>query len=170
MVLVIDPQIAGIAGDMLLCSLVDMGADVEKIKKCASMGAQIAGTSIRKLEFSKVQKCGISATKLILETDKQHNLHTGKSVADCIAATCKKSNLSEKDSTQSASECWRICLQYYIIWHTRSWTYQIQVLQFPTRSLLDQLYQQYSFFAAYLRSFALEDDNVPISVRAMHAH
>ena len=95
MVLVIDPQIAGIAGDMLLCSLVDMGADVEKIKKCASMGAQIAGTSIRKLEFSKVQKCGISATKLILETDKQHNLHTGKSVADCIAATCKKSNLSD---------------------------------------------------------------------------
>ena len=95
MVLVIDPQIAGIAGDMLLCSLVDMGADVEKIKKCASMGAQIAGTSIRKLEFSKVQKCGISATKLILETDKQHNLHTGKNVADCIAATCKKSNLSD---------------------------------------------------------------------------
>ena len=95
MVLVIDPQIAGIAGDMLLCSLVDIGADVEKIKKCASMGAQIAGTSIRKLEFSKVQKCGISATKLILETDKQHNLHTGKNVADCIAATCKKSNLSD---------------------------------------------------------------------------
>ena len=81
MVLVIDPQIAGIAGDMLLCSLVDMGANVEKIKKCASMGAQITGTSIRKLEFSKVQKCGISATKHILETDKQHNLHTGKNVA-----------------------------------------------------------------------------------------
>ena len=76
MVLVIDPQIAGIAGDMLLCSLVDMGADVEKIKKCASMGAQIAGTSIRKLEFSKVQKCGISATKL-------------QRLSGTIAATCK---------------------------------------------------------------------------------
>ena len=62
MVLVIDPQIAGIAGDMLLCSLVDIGADAKII----------------------------SATKLILETDKQHNLHTGKNVADCIAATCIK--------------------------------------------------------------------------------
>ena len=40
-------------------------------------------------------KNAVYATKLILETDKQHNLHTGKNVADCIAATCKKSNLSD---------------------------------------------------------------------------
>ena len=94
MVLVVDPQIAGIAGDMLLCSLVDMGADVEKIKKCANAGAQIAGTSIRKLEFIKVQKCGISATKLVLETDGEENLHTGKNVAECIAGACKDAGLS----------------------------------------------------------------------------
>ena len=31
MVLVIDPQIAGISGDMLLCSLIDLGADENKI-------------------------------------------------------------------------------------------------------------------------------------------
>ncbi len=37
MVIVVDPQIAGISGDMLLCSLVDLGVDknqiVEGIKK-----------------------------------------------------------------------------------------------------------------------------------------
>ncbi|MDH3278537.1 MAG: DUF111 family protein, partial [Nitrosopumilus sp.] len=31
MVVVIDPQIAGISGDMLLCSLIDLGADKNKI-------------------------------------------------------------------------------------------------------------------------------------------
>ena len=38
MVIVIDPFIAGISGDMILCSLVDLGADKNKIidgvKKC----------------------------------------------------------------------------------------------------------------------------------------
>ena len=31
MVIIIDPYIAGISGDMFLCSLVDLGADKNKI-------------------------------------------------------------------------------------------------------------------------------------------
>ncbi|MDI1495530.1 MAG: hypothetical protein K8823_838 [Cenarchaeum symbiont of Oopsacas minuta] len=95
MVLVLDPQIAGIAGDMLLCSLVDIGADIEKIKKCADIGADLAGTKIRNLEFVKVQKCGMSATKLLLDTDYKCNLHTGNKVAECINMTCNAIGLSQ---------------------------------------------------------------------------
>ena len=31
MVIVIDPQIAGVSGDMLLCSLIDLGVDKNEI-------------------------------------------------------------------------------------------------------------------------------------------
>ena len=68
---------------------------LKKLKNVLAWERKLLAQAYEKLEFSKVQKCGISATKLILETDKQHNLHTGKNVADCIAATCKKSNLSD---------------------------------------------------------------------------
>ena len=68
---------------------------LKKLKNVLAWEHKLLAQAYKNWNFSKVQKCGISATKLILETDKQHNLHTGKNVADCIAATCKKSNLSD---------------------------------------------------------------------------
>ena len=49
MVLVIDPQIAGISGDMLLCSLVDLGANKNKIFDGIKQAEKfLAGSSIMK--------------------------------------------------------------------------------------------------------------------------
>ena len=54
MVIIIDPQIAGISGDMILCSLVDLGADkneiINGIKKIEKF---LPESKINKLDFQK---------------------------------------------------------------------------------------------------------------------
>ena len=57
MVIVIDPQIAGISGDMLLSSLVNLGADknkiIEGVMKCQKF---LQDSTIKKMGFQKIQK------------------------------------------------------------------------------------------------------------------
>ena len=71
MVLFIDCQIAGISGDMILSSLVDIGANKSKIIDGIKESANfLQGSTIKKLDFTKVQKKGKSATQLVLEIDE----------------------------------------------------------------------------------------------------
>ncbi|RNJ76303.1 MAG: DUF111 family protein, partial [Nitrosopumilus sp. D6] len=71
MVLVVDPQIAGVSGDMFLCSLVGLGADktriTDGIKKCEKF---LKGSSITRLDFGRVQQGGLDAFQMILEADE----------------------------------------------------------------------------------------------------
>ena len=71
MVIIIDPQIAGISGDMILCSLVDLGADkneiINGVKKIEKF---LPESNINKLDFQKIQKHGIESTELILEIEE----------------------------------------------------------------------------------------------------
>ena len=96
MVLFIDCQVAGISGDMILSSLVDLGADKSKIidgvKKSANF---LEGSTIKKLDFIKVQKKGKSATQLVLEIDE--NIHERKAddIKKCIQSTSEKIGLSD---------------------------------------------------------------------------
>ena len=74
MVLVIDPQIAGLSGDMLLCSLIDLGADKNKIISGIKNSEKFfPNSSINKIDFQKIQKNGVEALELILDiTDNVH--------------------------------------------------------------------------------------------------
>ena len=70
MVVVIDPQIAGISGDMLLCSLVDLGANKVKIIDGIKLSNKFLPNSIiKQIDFKKIEKHGIEATALFLEID-----------------------------------------------------------------------------------------------------
>jgi len=95
MVLFIDCQIAGISGDMVLSSLVDLGANKSKIIDGVKESANfLQGSTIKKLDFIKVQKKGKSATHLVLEIDEDTHERKGTEIKNCISYSCKKLGLS----------------------------------------------------------------------------
>lgn len=98
MVLVIDCQVAGISGDMLLCSLVDLGADQSRIISGVKMAeSYLSGSKIKNIEFNKVKKNGIRATELFLDVDEPE-IHTRRAteIKSCIERLASELNLSEK--------------------------------------------------------------------------
>ena len=97
MVVIIDPQIAGISGDMILCSLVDLGADKAKIisgiKQCAKF---LPNSTVKKIDFDKVQKHGIESSHLILELDESVHERKGIEIKNAILNSVDELGLSEK--------------------------------------------------------------------------
>ncbi len=97
MVLVIDAQVAGISGDMLLSSLVNMGAKKSKVIDAAySIEEHLRGSKIAKMDFEKTVKHGTEATYLVLETIEEYHERKGIEIQECILSTSDKIGLSEK--------------------------------------------------------------------------
>ncbi|HJW20410.1 MAG TPA: nickel insertion protein, partial [Candidatus Nitrosotalea sp.] len=97
MVLVIDAQVAGISGDMLLSSLVSIGAKKSKvIDGVYSVEEYLKDSKIVKIDFEKTVKHGTEATYLMLETSEKHHERKGIEIQECILSTSDKIGLSEK--------------------------------------------------------------------------
>lgn len=97
MALIIDPQVAGISGDMLLSALVNIGANKSKIVD----GVHIAenyfqGSKISNMDFTKTTKHGTEATKLVLDIKEEPHERRGIEIQDCILQASDKIGLSEK--------------------------------------------------------------------------
>ncbi|MDH3610939.1 MAG: nickel pincer cofactor biosynthesis protein LarC [Nitrosopumilus sp.] len=104
MVIVIDPYVAGISGDMILCSLVDLGADKNKIlegvKSCEKF---LPESIIKKMDFTKINKHGINSTELILEIDEKTHERKGSELKQAIRKSTNELLLSEKTKNFAAS-------------------------------------------------------------------
>lgn len=106
-VAVIDSQVAGIAGDMLVSALVDAGASASKVTDsifaCQDF---LTGSKISKAEFKKVNSHGFSATRLLLKYSDSVHERTGSEMQDALAAVCKSLRLG-KSATSFASDSLR---------------------------------------------------------------
>lgn len=100
MVIMIDSQIAGLAGDMILSSLVDLGADKSKIIEAIKIAEKnLPGSTISKIDFGKVKKHGTEATEMILNIDEKTHERKGIEIKNCIESSLKELGLSKKAQT-----------------------------------------------------------------------
>jgi len=104
MVVVIDPQIAGISGDMLLCSLVDLGANKDKIISGVTKSEKfLSHSTIKKIDFQKIQKRGVQSTQLILELDEDLHERKGSEIKQAILDSVNFLEVSEKGKSFAES-------------------------------------------------------------------
>ncbi|MGI0069488.1 MAG: nickel insertion protein, partial [Nitrosopumilaceae archaeon] len=97
MTLIIDAQVAGISGDMLLSALVNLGASKSKIIDGVYPAENyLKGSKIQKLDFEKKVKHGTEATHLVLEIKENTHERKGIEIQDCILQISDKIGLSER--------------------------------------------------------------------------
>ncbi|MBI3842621.1 MAG: DUF111 family protein, partial [Thaumarchaeota archaeon] len=97
MTVIIDSQVAGISGDMLLSALINIGAKKSKVIDGIHIAENyLSGSKIKKIDFEKIIKNGTGATELLL--DIQENSHERKAIEiqECILLTSDKIGLSER--------------------------------------------------------------------------
>ena len=105
MVIIIDPYIAGISGDMLLCSLVDLGANKNKILEGIKSSEKFfLGSKIKEIDFIKVSKHGINSTGLILNIDEKTNERKGSEIKQAIKNAADELELFE-ETKKFVSSC-----------------------------------------------------------------
>lgn len=100
MVFVIDAQVAGVSGDMLLSSLVNMGANKSKIiDGIRSAESLCKDVKIKKIDFVEVKKNSLQASELLLEIDDDVHERKGIEIKEIIEKSIEKLTISESAKT-----------------------------------------------------------------------
>ncbi len=95
-IVVIDPQVAGISGDMFLSALVDCGASKNKIiNNIKAIEKLFSDTRIKKIEFLNSESNGIRATKFLFEIEENVLERNASEMLRILANCCDGTNLSE---------------------------------------------------------------------------
>ena len=162
MVVVIDPQIAGVSGDMILCSLVDLGADKTKIiNGIKSVAKFLPDSTITKMEFTKLTKHGINATELILDVNENVHERKGNEIKKAIIDSICELGLSEQAKNFAIS-----CIDTLINSESKIHGISVDSVHFHEASSIDTLVDIVGITIALddLKLFDEQIISMPISV------
>src|SRR5919198_2114541 len=99
-VAVIDCQVAGIAGDMLMSSLVDAGANKAKvIDAIFACQDSLKGSRIAKVDFMKVVSHGFAATQLQMKYSDNVHERKGAEMQRSLARCCDSLGVEQRAKT-----------------------------------------------------------------------
>ena len=76
----IDPSLSGASGDMFLGALLDLGADLKKLKAVAKGVSRVSGCKVG-LRTERVKRCGLAALRVAVEAGRDRSTGIG-SMAD----------------------------------------------------------------------------------------
>ncbi len=135
MVTIIDPFVAGISGDMILCSLIDLGADKNKIIEGVKIAEKFLPNSvIKKIDFIKIKKHGIESTTLILDIDENIHERKGSEIKHALKNSLNEINLSEKVKNFAES-----CIETLILAESKVHGIPAESVHFHEASSIDTL-------------------------------
>lgn len=93
----VDTHICGISGDMFLSSLVNAGANKDKIiKKINLIEKEFPGSNIRKIAFKNVKVNGIQATRLYVRVEEETRKRNALEMLRILNNCCKKVEMSTR--------------------------------------------------------------------------
>jgi uncharacterized protein (TIGR00299 family) protein len=94
--LVIDPSVSGVSGDMLLSALVDLGAESERIGELVEvLHKEVHGLKRVELKFGKVKRGEFVATYADVKIVEERRPRTGREILDLVKRVSSSLGLSE---------------------------------------------------------------------------
>lgn len=155
MVTIIDPFLAGISGDMILCSLIDLGADKNKIIDGVKIAEKFLPNSvIKKIDFIKIKKHGIESTRLILDIDENIHERKGSEIKHALKNSLNEINLSEKVKNFAES-----CIETLILAESKVHGIPAESVHFHEASSIDTLVDIIGVAIA-VENLAILDDEI----------